>query len=225
MFRRVRRITNEVRTNGIIAGLGWFFKTIYHRLVPQQQAIYFVDLTEINDKDFILPDSIEVNKYCSMEELDEKDYKILITRSTSLMGSAASTLISQRFAHGAALWLTKENSQLAGYRWTISKDSLLKTYIPHTEADVHDFASELFEEFRGKNILQISFKQIMLTLKKEGYKRCYGEVHLHNIRSVKAYSKTIVIKIGIAKRFNFFGRNVVIWYDMYNKQKEKRVFE
>lgn len=217
MLRRVKRLANEVRDNGIIAGLGWFFKTFYYRIVPQQQAIYFVDLTEINDKGFILPESIEVNKYCALTELDEKDYQILITRGTSLMGSAASTLISQRFSHGATLWLTKENNQLAGYRWTISKDNLLKTYIPHTESDVHDFGSELFEEFRGRNILQISFKQTMLTLKKEGYKRCYGEIHMHNKRSLKAYSRTIFRKIGIAKRFNFFGRNVVVWYDMYNK--------
>ena len=217
MYRRLQRIISVMRADGILAGLRWLFQTTYHRIVPQKQAIWFADLTEVDDKNFCLPDGVEVKRYASRKKLDETDYETLVEKGTALMGSGARILIDERLKNGAVLWLVKENGNLAGYRWTIVRDTLLGTYVPHTEFDVHEFGVEVFSGYRGRNIFQVFVKHALITLKIEGYKRFFTEVHLWNERSMKAMAKTDLRKIGTATRFNFFGRNVVIWYDMCNK--------
>lgn len=217
MLRRLKRIQGVVRSQGIIAGLGWLIRTIYHRVIPQKQAIWFADLTVVDDKNFSLPAGVEIKRYTSRQELTETDYKMLLAKGTALMGSATHILIDERLKNGAVLWLLKENGNLAGYRWTIVRDTLLGTYVPHTELDVHEFGVEVFSGYRGKKIFQMFVKHALITLKHEGYKRFFTEVHLWNERSMKAMAKTDLRKIGVASRFNVLGRNVVVWYDMYNK--------
>jgi RimJ/RimL family protein N-acetyltransferase len=221
MIRRFKHIFNIIQSEGIIVGLRWLFQTIYHRAIPQKQIIWFADLTEIDDTDFCLPAEIEIRRYTSRKELSKEDYEALVENGTALMGSAARILIDQRLEKGATLWLLKENGSLAGYRWTIVKDTLLGTYVPHTDLDVHEFGVEVFSGYRGRNVFQVFVKHALITLKNEGYKRFFTEVHIWNARSMKAMSKTDLKKIGLARRFQFWGRNIVIWCDIYNK-KEKR---
>lgn len=217
MFRRLKTICLKFRSAGIIAGIKWLITTIYNRVIPRNQVIWFTDLTEIDSAGFLLPDHIEVKRYYSLNEIDKEDYKTLVECGTALMGSAGSILIRERLNKGAVLWLLKENGRLAGYRWTIAKDTLLQTYMPQTETDVHEFANEIFPGFRGRNFGQLTFQQTLIMLKNEGFKRYYAEIYKSNIRALKSTAKTVLKQIGVARRFNLLGRNVVIWYDMYNK--------
>lgn len=217
MFRRLKVIVNKFRSNGAVACLIWLFVAIIRRIFPYRQAIWFTDLTELSTDEFIMPTNIKIKRYSSRDQMDKEELKRLIECDTELMGSAGGIIIDERFDKGALLWLIEEDCHMAGYRWTIVKDPLMPTYIPHTESDVHELGAEIFEGFRGRNILQISTKYILITLKNEGFKRFYSESYLWNKRAVNAFLKTDYRKIGIAKRFSLFGRNVIIWYGMSNK--------
>jgi hypothetical protein len=222
MLRRLKAIVKKVRTDGIISGIRWLITKIYRRILPHRQTIRFTDLSEISSDGFSIPDNIQIQRLHSRDQMNKEDLKILIESETELMGSAANNLINKRFDKGGILWLIKVDNHLAGYRWTIVKDPLSRTYVPHTEKDVHVIATELFKEYRGQNLFILFTKYMMITLKNEGFKRVFSEIYLWNKRAEHAISKIEYYrKIGIARRFNFFGRNIVIWYDMSNKMNRR----
>lgn len=216
MFRRLKYLAKRIKTDGLVSGLRWLFVTIIRRIVPHRQVIWFVDLTKITSDEFSLPHNMFVKRFRSQDEMDEDDLNTLIKCRTELMGSATNEMINKRFKNGAVLWLIKEGDCIAGYSWTIVKDPITPTYIPHSEDDVHRIGSEIFSGFRGRNLFQLLTKYMLITLKKEGFKRFYSEAYLWNKQAISAMLKTDYRKIGVAKRFSLFGRNVVIWYEMSN---------
>ena len=218
MFRRLKRIADIVRSEGLIAGIKWLIITLYHRVIPQKQVIWRTDLTETNSEGFSLPENIEIKRFYSIDQMEKEDLKTLIEDGTDLMGSAGRILIRERFEKGAVLWLLKVNGQLGGYRWTINNDHVNPTYVPHTEADVHSIGSELLPAFRGRDLFDLFRISSYITLKNEGFKRYYSETYLWNKRAVKSILKNSPRKkIGIATRFRIFGKNVVVWHDMTRK--------
>jgi len=214
MFRRLKRIKGMIKSDGFILAIKWLSETIYHRLIPQKQVIWCDDISEIESAGFSVPKEIDVQRFYSIDQIDQNDFKILSEYGTDLMGSAGSILIHDRFAKGAVLWLIKVNGILAGYRWTFNNDHTNPTYVPHTEKDVHSIGVELFPAFRGQEMFNLFKKSMYITLKNELFKRFYLKTHLWNRRAVKAFLKTDTHKIGIATRFRIFGKNVVIWHDM-----------
>jgi hypothetical protein len=217
MIRRLQRLSKEINKLGFGGGIKWLF-IIGRRIVPRRQVIWCIDLLGIDSESFSLPDNIEIKRYYKEDEIEHDDYVRLVETGTELMGSNARQLVKKRFSNGAQLWLIKENGQTAGYRWTIVKDPLTPTYIPHTETDVHGIGGELFEEFRGRGLFEILTKFHFITLKNEGFLRFYGETYEWNKSAVHSLAKTNR-KVGVAKRFSIFGRNVVIWYEMSNNSK------
>ena len=217
MFRRLKRIADIFKSEGIIGGLIWLITTIYHRAIPQKQVIWCTNLTELNGEGFSIPDHINIERLYSLDQLDKRDYKTLTECGTDLMGSAGSIIIRERFDKCAVLWLLKENGQLAGYRWTIVNNHVTPTYFPHTEGDVHSIGAEIFPNFRGRNLLFLFQINSFIIMKNEGFKRFYAETYVWNKQAVRAFLKTNLRKVGIATRFSFFGKNVVIWHDMTGK--------
>lgn len=216
-MRRLRRIADIVKSRGGIASINWLITTIYHRVIPQKQVIWFADLTEIDSEGFSLPDNIVIQRFYSIGEVDKEDLKTLIKCGVGLMGSAGSILVSKWFDKGAVLWLLKKDGQLAGYRWTIFNNHVTPTYVPHTQTDAHSIGTEIFPGFRGVGLYRLFDQGTKILFKKEGGKRFYYETYLWDICAVKAILKTNSRKIGIATRFSIFGNNVVIWHDMTSK--------
>jgi hypothetical protein len=214
MLRRLKRLVYIIRHEGHIAGIKWLTYAIYHRCIPEKQIIWCMDLTKLNTDGLLLPDNLKLERYHSMKQVDDHDLKTLIAFHSDLMGSATSILIPERFNKGAVLWLLKEDCQIAGYQWTIANNHATPTYFPHTEGDVHSIGIEIMPDYRGHNLQNIFQKQMWIILKNEGFKRFLSETYLRNERAIKAFSKTGQRGIGIASRFNFFGKNVVIWHDM-----------
>ena len=120
MFRRMKVLYLRVRSDGITAAIRWLITTVYHRTIPQKQVIWCTDITEINPEGFSIPDNLKIKYFYSIDQVDKKDLKTLTEYGgTELMGSAARSIIHDRFAKGAVLWLLKEDGKLAGCRWTI----------------------------------------------------------------------------------------------------------
>jgi hypothetical protein len=216
MIRRLKRLLKEIGKRGVFGGIKWMTIEIERKIFPHRQVIWLVDLMEICDEKFALPDDIKIKRYNGEDEIEHGDYIRLVETGTELMGSNAKNIIKKYFNKGAQLWLMKKNGQLAGYKWSIVKEPLLPTYIPHTEKDVHGMAGEMFEEFRGKGLFQIFTNYQLIALKKDGFSRLYSESYVWDKLAVRALSK-IYRKIGEATIFRIRGKKIVIWHEMLNE--------
>ncbi len=215
MFKKLKGITAVIKSKGVVTGINWLITRVFHRAIPHKQVIWFTDLTELDAEGFSMPNNIRIERFYSVDQVDKQDYKTLAECSSDLMGSAAGRLMHERFIKGAVLWLIKVDGRLAGYRWTIANDHRTPTYMPHSNTDVHNIGAELFPGFRGMYVHQLATAFEKMTLRNEGFKRYYAETYLWNKRALKAIlKKTSGRKIGIATRFSFFGKNVVVWHDM-----------
>jgi hypothetical protein len=217
MFRRLKVLCREIKSNGVLYASKWLITTAYRRIIPQKQVIWCVELTDVRNEEFVLPGDIKIERFKSLEQVNKNDLKILTESHSDLMGSASGILIRERFNKGAMLWLIKKNDQLAGYRWTIANNHKTPTYFPHTETDMHSIGIEIFRDFRRHHLFYIFQQSMVITLKNEGFKRFYSETFLYNKRAMKAMLNYGLRKIGIATRFSIFGKNIVIWHDMSEK--------
>lgn len=218
MYNNVfKKFIQQYKKNGLVGSIHWLFVKIQRKFI-KRQILFFVELTEINDNDFLLPDNITIEIVKSENEIGDKELKRLIEGGTALMGNKAKQMIKERFAKGALLWLMKMNDQFAGYSWTISKDTLRPTYMPYTEKDVHGIGDEIFEEFHNQGLHRIFVKYQLINMKNEGFLRFFGEIYVWNKPSLRSYGKTEMRKLGIAKKRFLGGRNIVTWYEMYNRK-------
>lgn len=219
MLRRFKVLCREIKSAGFISAMRWLTFTLYYRIVPQKQVIWYTDLTLIDAEGFSLPESIKIEHLHTIDQVSEVDMNMLTKCKSELMGSAASILIPERFNKGAELWLYKVDGKLAGYCWTIVKNHREPTYFPLTDTDVHFIGTEIFPDFRGGTLFRLFDEGTKINLKKEGCKRYYSETFLSNEHAVRAIlKKTSARKIGIATRFSIFGKDVVIWHHMSSEQ-------
>jgi hypothetical protein len=218
-----KTLAKIIKLDGFIPSMRWLFFEIFPKIVPQRKTIWVRDITEIEEEGFELPPNITTMPFRSCEEMEEGDLKLLIESNTELMGRRAEYIIKERFDKGAVLWLIKEDGRLVGYRWIIAKDPLYPTYFPHMESDIHGIDAEFFKDSRGKGLTGITQKKTMIALKQEGFKRWISEISPRNKSSIRANLKMGHQQIGVARRFSLFGRDIVIWSDMCNKEKKIRV--
>jgi hypothetical protein len=68
MFRRLKRIANIVKSDGLISGISWLITTLYHRVIPQKQVIWLADLTILESERISIPDNIEIRCINSIEK-------------------------------------------------------------------------------------------------------------------------------------------------------------
>lgn len=223
MSRRLKRLMYMIRREGFIGGIKWMCYAIYHRYIPEKQIIWCMNLTQLETTEFVLPDNLKLERYNSLEQVSDHDLKILFACHSDLMGSATSILIPERFNKGAVLWLMKDDAHVVGYQWTIANNHTTPTYFPHTEGDIHAIGIEILPDYRGRNLQNIFQQQIWIILRNEGFRRYFSETYLSNKLALKAFSKTGQRGIGIAKRFYFLGKNVVIWYDMSKNIELKKL--
>jgi len=217
VFRRIRVVFEKAKSDGVILAVRWAFVRGFRRIIPHRQVIWCVDLTKIDSDGFVLPDNLRIERFYSLDELKVADFRALVEARSELMGSGTERLIRERFEKGAALWMLRVDGKLAGYRWTLANNKMTPTYLPHSESDLHSIGFELFPEFRGRKLFNEFLTAMHVISKSEGFKRCYSETYLWNRRAINALLKVGMRKIGTARRFKLFGRNIVIWHDMSDK--------
>jgi hypothetical protein len=220
MLIRLKNLKEKIKSDRFLDSFRWFLVRRVRRIFPFRKVIWWTDLTELPEGKFELPENIKITRCISKDGMDKEDLKVLIESGTELMGTNAIKEIDKRFEKGATLWLIKENGCLAGYEWTMAKDSLTHTFVPHVESDIHALDIELFKDFRGRGLYEIHVEYLRNIFKNEGFKRLYFETHLLNKRALRAIMKKEPRILGIARKFYLFGRNIVIWSEMCNEEKK-----
>ena len=212
------KIWHHYEKYGFGDSIKWAWNRLLRKFFLKKQIIFFFELSEIDENDYDIPENVEIIIAKKENEVDLKYLKKLIESNTELMGMDAKNMIEERFSSGAWLWLMIMDGILVGYSWTISKDPLRSTFLPYTEKDVHNIGTEFFEEFRYRGLLRILSTYRFVKLKQEGFIRYYTETYEWNKAAIRAIEKDKMQKLGIAKKRKSFGRNIVIWYEMYNKK-------
>lgn len=213
MAKRLKTVFSRIRADGPAAAAAWVLRTLYFRIIPQKQVVWCTDLADYVP-DTAIPETITFKRIPAFHDLDEADYETLVGRSSELMGMSQCAFIRKKFDQGAVLWLIMAQGRLAGYRWTLFHDRVSSSvFFPHSEGDVHSVGAELYPDFRGKNIYQMSNTYLKSTLKNEGYRRLLSETYVWNKRAIRALLKEGNRPVGIATKFRLGNTMIVIWHD------------
>ena len=84
-------------------------------------------------------------------------------------------------------------------------------FYPLIKKDVHLFDGEIFPEFRGRRLNPLFVDYMLSMFKNKGMERAFIEMREWNEANRRSIGKTSFHNIGVARKINVFGRNVVIW--------------
>jgi ribosomal protein S18 acetylase RimI-like enzyme len=119
--------------------------------------------------------------------------------------------ISQRFDHGASLWLMKADERLAGYGWTLTGRTVEPHYFPLGQDDVHLFDFYVFPAYRGRGLNPLLVSEILHQLASECGGRALIEVAEWNHAQLSSLGKTPFRRLGRARKLTLHHRALVHW--------------
>jgi len=187
------------------------FLSALKRVVFQKKTVIFcADLSKL-DNETNLSDSYTVRRIRSQGELDKGDLETLNKYHDN---EILEKNMTERFNLEAEVWLITQNDELIGFNWTIKKTSMGTYFFPLVNSTVCIFDQEIFPEYRGRGINAMLTMYILNSLKQEGMTHAYISIKEWNQSNLRAISKTIFEKIGVASKFRLLGRVIIIWTEM-----------
>lgn len=192
------------------------------RLFLNRFIVFYCDLSRQTTSPAKLPGSLRVERLTSYAELGLRD----LERMTSF-GDAkqAHQNIRERFEHGASLWLIWSEDMLAAYSWSVRGHAIEPYYLPLAPDDVRLVDFFTFPKFRGRAILWFLIAHILHALRGEGAARVYGEVAEWNQASLALYKMTPFQRLGLARKYKFFGYTFIRWVDNETTQHVQKETE
>ena len=119
--------------------------------------------------------------------------------------------ISERFKAGASLWLAKSAGNLVAYGWTLCGHTIEPHFFPLLPSDAHLFDFFVFPEYRGRGFNPSLVRAILEALALEGKSRAFLEAAEWNAPQLASLRHTPLRPIGLARKFEFWGRTFVVW--------------
>ncbi|OPY15888.1 MAG: hypothetical protein A4E69_00390 [Syntrophus sp. PtaB.Bin138] len=183
----------------------------YRALFKRQEILFYADMNELSDTVFDLPDNITIEHKTSYDEAVQHDMLKLLNYWTEerLIGR-----IKERFMKDAVLWIIKSDGNISGFVWSIKGKMVAPYLLPLTPGDAVLFDSVIFEEFRGRGLYPLLMNYVFGQLKLEGVQRVFGHSFTWNHASIHGIQKTHFRRLIKARKFNFFGRNVVVFSEI-----------
>ncbi len=119
--------------------------------------------------------------------------------------------ITERFEHGASLWMIKSEGQLAGYGWSLKGQTVEPHYFRLGPDDVHLFDFHVFPQYRGRGLNPLLVRHILNNLAIEAKGRAFIEAAEWNLPQLSSLRRTPFHSFGSARKFRFFRYTVVLW--------------
>lgn len=204
------RARHYIKRHGLRAALKRLLASFRRIFSANRFALFYYDL---NGLELSLPEpplgrSLE-RKRCEAE-LPAKDLERLLSVSAP---EIVRQELAERFAKGASLWLLKQDGQLAAFGWTLVGQTMEPHFVPLAAADAHLFDFYVFPEHRGRRHNPWLVRAILSRLAKETQGRAYLEVAEWNESQLRSLSRTPLREFGVARKFQLWGRTLVIWSD------------
>jgi RimJ/RimL family protein N-acetyltransferase len=203
----ILRITDYYRRHGLAATLGRIGQGV-RRLFSTRMVVFCCDLAKTALPSAELPSGLKVERKNRLDELTPDEREALTAYWNPRL---ARRNMKERFGKGASLWLIKSQNIVAGFSWTIRGGTIAPFYFPMAEDDVQFFDWAVFPKFRGRAILFFLVTQILGRLQAEGAARAFGDAAEWNQASLAAYKMLPFRRLGIAKKFIFMDRHIIVW--------------
>jgi GNAT superfamily N-acetyltransferase len=209
LFRdKFERLIGYLKRHGLRATILRFGLAFKRMLKGTRLVLFYCDLGSVSHPGTNDSSGLNIERKTARNELAAKDLQKILGVSN---GSGAPRQISERFEHGAALWLCKLEDQLVGYGWTIIGRTVKPHFFPLGAADAHLFDFFVFPEYRGRQFNASLVIHILKTLGAEGKRRAFIEAAEWNIAQLRSLSRMPFQQLGRARKFGSFGRLFVIW--------------
>jgi RimJ/RimL family protein N-acetyltransferase len=182
-----------------------------HRVLKGQEILFFAEMNELSDAVLNLPDNITIEFRRSYDDAVQPDTQKMVHywNEQHLIDR-----IKERFEKGAVLWIIKLKGRISGFVWSIRGKMVSPYYLPLTPHDAVLFDSVIFNEFRGRGLYPLLMNYVFWQLKVEGVHRTFGHSYAWNTVSIHGIEKTYFRRLGQVRRFNIFGKNVVIFSEV-----------
>jgi hypothetical protein len=196
--------------NGLKQVIKRMIEKSYQNIFKKNDFVFYQELTQLTEHDVQHQQNITIESKTNEKEIGKVDLGRLIQH---IGEEIILTQLKERFAKAAVLWLIKVDDNLAGYVWSIGRSTLGPYYFPLCDNDAFLFDTSVFHAYRGNNIYPLLHTHVMLELKRRGVIRVIFDTHEWNIPIHKSLSKVKAKKLGIVRKYRFFGRNFILWKD------------
>jgi ribosomal protein S18 acetylase RimI-like enzyme len=188
-------------------------------LFANSMVVFYCDLDKQNLPPVALPSSFQIQRVTSETALIHQDWDAMVSMWNPTL---ARRNMNERFAKGAALWLVKVESQLAGYGWTLQGRTIERYYFPLGPNDVHLFDFHVFAQYRGQGINPLLVAAIVRNLATNGRGRAFIEAAEWNEAQISSLRKTSFQRLGLARSFTVFGHKFISWVESETQQQTQK---
>jgi len=115
------------------------------------------------------------------------------------------------FKKGAILWVALKQNTVLGLQWTQTGAKKRFHSIPLLDNDAIILASEVFVQYRGRNIWPSLMRQTLLQLLDSGIRRVYIMTNVNNKSMQRSIRKTGAKLLGAVRTISLFGNYVSVW--------------
>lgn len=176
----------------------------------RDEIVYYYDLTLLNENDLRNPQDIKIESKTDEKQIEKDDLNSLIEHIGELI---ILTQLKERFTKKAVLWVIKSDGNLAGYVWSIGQSTFDPYYLPLCDNDVFLFDGSVLPQYRGRNIYPQLLKNVLYGVKRMGFSRAICDAYVWNISVQKSFLKVGLKKLGVVRKYRFWGRNFILWKD------------
>jgi len=202
------RFVEYKRRHGMRSALRRAFLSVRRILAGNRMVLFYCDLNSWKSSAPDAGNPLTVERITGKQTVAARDLMQIVNFwNPQIM----QRLITERFARGAALWLAKSGSELAGYGWTLNGSTIEPYFFPLEPEDVHLFDFFVFPEYRGQRVNRSLVLKILEMLAAERKGHAYIEVAEWNTSQLKSLSRMPFQKLGCARKFRVFGRTLTMW--------------
>ena len=190
----------------VVRKLGYMLlgNMIYYR---RRHVLFYADLSNGKSKEIILPAGISIECSRRKEDICQRDWGII---RSNFSEKYLQSIMKERFAKGALLWLIKVSGDLAGYMWTIRGATDKPNVRTLTADEVNFFDAMIFENFRGRGLNPVLVNYVLSELQKQHCVRAFIETKTTNTAEIRSLAKTDFCRYGLAQSHLHWERGQII---------------
>jgi ribosomal protein S18 acetylase RimI-like enzyme len=216
----IHRFGYFARREGCMAVVKRALLGLRRTFTGDRQVLFRCALSNFNPECFQLGEQEQVQRIDRASELATEDLEQM---TRAWYPPAVRRQVSERFAHGAVLWLFRSGPALAGYGWTLRGRTIEPYFFPLRNNEAHLFDFFVFPEFRGRRINLILMTMIFRQLAEEGADCAFIETAEWNTPQLRSLRRLPFERIGCARVFRLLGRTVVVWSEAFQRERIEAV--
>ena len=213
----ISRIIRFRKDKGFRKTINRFYFKIKQHLLQNRDVLFYCEIANFNDEDIKMPPNLKVICVTSVDEILPEDMNALIEyRGEKIVCQQ----IEERFSHGAVLYMVKRDGVFSGFAWIMKEVPIEHFFFPLTKNDAYFFDAAILPKYRSRGVLPPFSRFVFSELKKQGIIRAFFAAHEWNRPMIRtAMRRMAFVKFGVARKYHILGKDIIIWNEMCNRNK------